>query len=185
MTDSHAHSSHEHHGHDHTHEHGHHDHETPVGAAHGSCCAPSAMEGESSSARLAASATLHCLLGCGLGEILGMIISTALGMGNVPSIVLAVFLGFVLGFALGVRPLLKAGLAFRPAMGQVLATEGLSIGVMEGAEVLAEVYTPGVMMAGLMDGIFWIGMGVALVAGFVAAFPVNFMLVRRGVRHQH
>ena len=63
--------------------------------------------------------------------------------------------------------------------------EGLSIAVMETAEVLAEVYTPGVMNAGLSDGIFWIGMVLALMAGFVAAYPVNYVLVKRGVRHCH
>ena len=51
--------------------------------------------------------------------------------------------------------------------------------------MLAEVYTPGVMSAGLSDGIFWIGMVLALMAGFVAAYPVNYVLVKRGVRHCH
>ena len=29
--------------------------------------------------RLALSATLHCLTGCGIGEVLGLVIGTALG----------------------------------------------------------------------------------------------------------
>ncbi len=135
--------------------------------------------------KLAFSTTLHCLLGCGLGEVVGMIIARALGWGNVPSIVLAVGLGFVFGFVLGMRPLLKAEFSFSRAFKTVLIAEGLSIAVMETAEVLVEVYTPGVMDAGLTDPIFWIGMSLALVAGFVAAFPVNLVLVRMGVRHQH
>jgi len=32
--------------------------------------------------KLALSATLHCLIGCGLGEVLGMIIGTMLTMSN-------------------------------------------------------------------------------------------------------
>ncbi len=135
--------------------------------------------------KLALSTTLHCLLGCGLGEVVGMVIATAIGLNNVSSIVLAVTLGFVFGFVLGMRPLLKARFSFARAFKTVLIAEGLSIAVMETAEVLVEVYTPGVMSAGLTDGIFWLGMLLALVAGFVAAFPVNYILVRRGIRHQH
>ena len=65
-----------------------------------------------SDARLATSATLHCLLGCGLGEIVGMLIAMELGLAMVPSIALAVSLGFVLGFILGMRPLRKHGYSF-------------------------------------------------------------------------
>jgi hypothetical protein len=35
--------------------------------------------------RLAASATLHCLTGCAIGEFAGMAIATALGWGNLAS----------------------------------------------------------------------------------------------------
>ena len=136
-------------------------------------------------AKLAASATFHCLLGCGLGEVVGMVLATMIGLGNVQSITLAVILGFVFGFFLGLRPLLKANLPFSHAFKQILVAEGLSIAVMETAEVMAEVYTPGVMSAGLGEGIFWLGMCFALIAGFVAAYPVNYVLVKRGVRHCH
>ena len=135
--------------------------------------------------RLAFTTTLHCLLGCGLGEVVGMIIARAVGLDTVSSIALAVVLGFVFGFVLGMRPLLKAQFEFARAFKTVLIAEGLSIAVMETAEVLVEVFTPGVMEAGLTDWIFWVGMGLALAAGFVAAFPVNLILVRKGVRHQH
>jgi hypothetical protein len=124
--------------------------------------------------RLAFSATLHCLLGCGLGEVGGMVIGTALHWDNVSQIVLAVVLGFIGGFALGIIPLLRAGFPFRRAFKQVLIAEGLSIAVMETAEVLTQVYTPGVMHAHVTDAVFWMGMGLGLVAGFIAAFPVNY-----------
>ena len=135
--------------------------------------------------RLAFSATLHCLLGCGLGEIAGMIIGTALGMDNVSRIILAIVLGFVFGFILGIIPLMKNGFPFMKAFKIILIAEGLSIAFMEAAEVLTEIYTPGVMQAGLTDWIFWAGMLFALFIGFIAAFPINILLVKRGIRHQH
>jgi len=55
------------------------------------------------------------------------------------------------------------------------SNENKSIVVMETADVLVEVYTPGVMAAGLGSGLFWGGMLLALTAGFIAAFPVNYV----------
>ena len=135
--------------------------------------------------RLAFQATWHCLIGCGIGEVLGMVVATSLGWGNVASIGFAVALGFFFGFVLGMRPLLKAGFPFKTAFKTVLVAEGLSIAVMEGFEVLTEVYTPGVMNAHLSDPIFLLGMLLALAVGFVAAFPVNLYFVKRGIRHVH
>ncbi len=134
---------------------------------------------------LAHSATLHCLLGCGIGEVVGVIIGTALGLSNLITLVLAVVLGFVFGFIFGMWPLLRAGFDFSRALRQVFIAETLSIVVMEATEVLVQVYTPGVMDAGLSSWIFWLGMGFALAAGYVAAFPVNYILVGRGIRHVH
>jgi len=37
----------------------------------------------------------------------------------------------------------------------------------------------------LLSWIFWLGMGLALVAGYIAAFPVNYVLVGKGIRHVH
>ena len=158
---------------DHLDHHHHHEHE------------PSEIQHTDSHIGLALSTTLHCLLGCGLGEVVGMVIATAASFGDVASIAFAVILGFVFGFILGMRPLMKAGFTLGRALRTVLIVEGLSIAVMETAEVLVEVYTPGVMEAGLADGRFWLGMALALAAGFCAAFPVNYLLVLKGVRHQH
>ena len=135
--------------------------------------------------RLATSATAHCLAGCGVGEVVGVIIGVAMGLTRVTTILLAVSLGFVFGFALGLIPLFRAGYTTRAAFKQVLIAEGLSIAVMEATEVLVEVYTPGVMSSGLSSPIFWLGMGLALLAGFTAAWPVNYWLVGKGIRHVH
>lgn len=140
---------------------------------------------EPSQARLATSATIHCLAGCGLGEVVGVVIGVSLGLTSIATLALGVSLGFVFGFGLGIMPLLRASFSMQWAMKQVLVAEGLSIAVMETAEVLVEVYTPGVMAAGLSSPRFWAGMLLALTAGFVAAFPVNYILVGRGIRHHH
>jgi len=138
-----------------------------------------------SRAKLAFSTTLHCLLGCGIGEVVGVIIGTAFLMTIINTMILAVSLGFVFGFILGIRPLLKAGFNLKRAFQTVFVAEGLSIAVMEATEVLVQVYTPGVMESGLTSWIFWAGMFLALTAGFIAAYPVNYYLIGKGIRHQH
>ena len=135
--------------------------------------------------KLAISATLHCLLGCGIGEVVGMIIATYLGLSMAASMALAILLGFVFGFALGIVPFIRKGISLAQSLKIVLVAEGLSIAVMEAFEVFTQWLIPGVMEAQLSDGIFWLGMGAALVVGFIAALPVNYFLIKRGVRHQH
>ena len=146
---------------------------------------PHHQKEEQSQAKLAFSATLHCLLGCGIGEVVGIIIGTALLMTTINTLILAVSLGFVFGFILGLRPLFKAGFKFKKAFRIVLIAEGLSIVVMEATEVLVQVYTPGVMEAGLSSWIFWAGMLLAMTMGFIAAYPVNYYLIGKGIRHTH
>jgi hypothetical protein len=41
------------------------------------------------------------------------------------------------------------------------------------------------MEATLSDSIFWLGMVAALIVGFIAALPVNYFMIKQGVRHQH
>jgi putative flippase GtrA len=135
--------------------------------------------------KLSLSATVHCLSGCGIGEVAGMIISTALGLNNLHSILLSVTLGFIAGILLGILPLKKYGFNLSKALKTVIIGEGLSIVVMEAFEIITELAIPGVMSAHLTDAIFWIGMIAALVVGFIAAFPVNYIFIKRGIRHQH
>jgi hypothetical protein len=135
--------------------------------------------------RLSVQATLHCLLGCGIGEVVGMIISTASGLSVLNSTVLSILLGFVAGLGLGIRPLVRAHFSIAGALKTVIVAEGLSIAVMEAFEVATQMAIPGVMTAHLTDMIFWAGMLASLVVGFVAALPVNFIMIRKGVRHQH
>ena len=132
---------------------------------------------------MAANATLHCLTGCAIGEIAGLMIGTALGLGTGVTIALAVGLAFLFGYALSTVPLIQAGLGFFAALSVVFAADTLSITVMELVDNLVMALIPGAMDAGLVNPIFWLGMMVALIAAFVAAFPVNRWLIDKGKGH--
>lgn len=143
-----------------------------------------AMEHDKSNLNtMAASATLHCLTGCAIGEIAGMLIGIELGLGNGATIILATVLAFLSGYALSTLPLLKTGLGFFAALSLVFAADTLSILTMEVVDNLVMYIIPGAMNAGLFDVLFWISMALSLAAAFAAAYPVNRYLLKRGKGH--
>lgn len=132
--------------------------------------------------KLALSATLHCLTGCAIGEVLGLVIGTGLGLTAFITIALSVALAFLFGYSLSLIPLLKS-MTFTESLKIALAADTLSIITMEITDNLVMVVFPGAMGAGLGNPLFWIAMCIALGAAFVAAYPVNRYLLRRGKGH--
>jgi hypothetical protein len=132
---------------------------------------------------LALSATLHCLTGCAIGEVAGMIIGTALGWSDWGTVALAVALAFLFGYTLTSLPLLRGGLALGAVIPIALASDTLSIAIMEVVDNAIMLAIPGAMEAGLTNILFWGSLSVALaIAGF-AAFPANRWLLKRGKGH--
>jgi len=132
---------------------------------------------------MAASATLHCLTGCAIGEVAGLVIGTALGWTNVATTILAVALAFIFGYTLSTLPLRKAGLGFFAALSIVLAADTLSIATMEVVDNMVMYIIPGAMHASLVDPLFWVSMPIALTAAYFAAFPVNKYLLTKNKGH--
>ena len=112
---------------------------------------------------VALSATLHCLTGCAIGEVLGMVIGTALGFSDLGTIALAVALAFLFGYGLTSLPLLRSGLALGAVIPIALASDTLSIAVMEIVDNAIMLIIPGAMDAGLDDVLFWGALSFALV----------------------
>ena len=139
--------------------------------------------------RLALSATLHCLTGCGIGEALGLVIANTLHWSNTASILLAVVLAFSFGYALSLRPLLIAGMGFAAAAKVAFVADTVSITVMEFVDNAIMLLIPGAMNASLGEPLFWTSLVLSLGGAFVAAYPVNRWLIARGqghaVMHQH
>lgn len=132
---------------------------------------------------MAASATLHCLTGCAIGEVLGLMIGTAAGFSTGATIALAVSLAFLFGYALSTLPLLRSGLSIGAAISLVFAADTLSIATMELVDNAVMALIPGAMDAGLVNPTFWIGMPIALGVAYLVAFPVNRFLLQRGKGH--
>jgi hypothetical protein len=132
---------------------------------------------------LAFSATAHCLTGCAIGEVLGVVIGTALGWADLPTIALAVVLAFFFGYLLTSLPLLRSGMALAAVIPIALASDTVSIAVMEFVDNAILLLIPGAMDAGLDDIGFWASLAFALLVAGVVAFPVNRRLISRGKGH--
>jgi hypothetical protein len=133
--------------------------------------------------RIAFSATVHCLAGCATGEVLGLVIGTALGFSDLATIALAVGLAFVFGYAFTSVTLLRSGLALSAVVPLALASDTISIAIMEVVDNGLMLLIPGAMDAGLGDIRFWLSMAVALLVAGAVAYPVNRWLIARGKGH--
>jgi hypothetical protein len=112
-----------------------------------------------------------------------MVIGTALGWSDVQTIVLAVVLAFFFGYSLTMLPLLRSGLALAAAIPLALASDTISIAVMEVVDNAIMLLIPGAMEAGLTNLLFWGSLAVSLLIAGAVAFPVNRWLIVRGKGH--
>jgi hypothetical protein len=133
--------------------------------------------------RLALAATVHCLTGCAIGEVLGMVIGTGLHWSNGPTVVASTALAFGFGYALTMRSLLKGGVALGAALRLALASDTISIALMEVVDNLFMLVVPGAMDAHLDQPLFWGALAGSLALAGVAAYPLNGWLIARGRGH--
>ena len=133
-----------------------------------------------------AQATLHCLTGCVIGEVTGLIIATLIGLSVWPTVILATTLAYISGFTLGLLPVVRdQGKTLKEAFKIIWIGEVISIGVME-IVMNATDYAMGGMTAGsILTWTFWLAILVAVPAGFLAAWPVNWWLLERDLKACH
>lgn len=123
----------------------------------------------------------HCYAGCGMGEITGVFVTVGLlSLGNwwVAGVTFA--LAYVAGFALTIGPLMQEGVGFHQAMIDALASETASITVMEVVAIGVDLLLA--RNATMADPIFWSSLVVSLSCGLIAAYPVNVLLIRWGIK---
>ena len=130
-----------------------------------------------------AQATFHCLIGCTIGEVAGLMIGVSMGLGVVLTIALAVVLAFIFGLSLAVIPVMRGqGLSLVQALRAIWLGEVVSIAVMEFVMNAVDLAIGGVQAMSVFAPIFWIGIAVAIPAGFLAAWPINHWLIGRELK---
>lgn len=130
--------------------------------------------------------TVHCLIGCGIGEIVGMLIAAALGWSRFGRLALAIILAFVLGYYLTYRGVRKHTETAKEAMKITAATDTASIATMETVDSTMELLIPNALMVTPFMPRFWWGLAISLTVAFILTVPVNrFMIARSPHQHQH
>ena len=131
-------------------------------------------------------ATLHCLTGCVIGEVAGLAIGVTLGLPAWQTIVLATTLAYASGITLGLVPVMRnRGVGFIAALRIIWIGEVISIGVMELAMNAVDYQMGGMGASSVFTWMFWRGLLFAVPAGFLAAWPVNYWLLKRELKACH
>ena len=138
------------------------------------------------SLRTSAQATLHCLTGCVIGEVAGLAIGVTAGLGIWPTIALATILSYASGITLGLLPVMKnRGVGLIDAFRIIWVGEVISIGVMELVMNFVDYQMGGMAAPSIASWMFWRGILFAVPAGFLAAWPVNYWLLKRELKACH
>ena len=136
--------------------------------------------------RTSAQATLHCLTGCVIGEVAGLAIGVTLGLAAWQTIVLATVLAYLSGMTLGLLPVMRSqGVGFLEALRIIWVGEVISIGVMEIVMNFVDYQMGGMGAPSIASWMFWRGILFAVPAGFIAAWPVNYWLIKRELKACH
>jgi len=136
--------------------------------------------------RLAAHSTLHCLTGCVIGELIGVFIGIETGLSTTHTIALATALSYLSGFTLGLWPVMKErGLSIIAALKIIWIGEVVSIGVMEIVMNAVDYSLGGMAATSFFSWQSIRGLMVAIPAGFLAAWPVNYWLLSRDLKACH
>jgi hypothetical protein len=136
--------------------------------------------------KTSAHATLHCLTGCIVGEVAGLMIGVSLGLSPWPTIILATALSYLSGMTLGLLPVMRdQGVNLWQALRIIWIGEVVSIGVMEIVMNFVDYQMGGIGAPSVASWMFWRGLVFAIPAGFVAAWPVNYWLLRKELKACH
>lgn len=123
----------------------------------------------------------HCYSGCGAGEVTGIFIAAGILSLNNTAVALITFLfAYVFGYGMTLGPLLHDGVPVKQALIDTFYSDTATIAVMEITAISLDLWLAA--DASMNQALFWNSLLLSLTAGLVAAYPVNVMLVRLGVK---
>lgn len=131
--------------------------------------------------------TMHCVAGDGIGILVGAVIGSVMSLERPVEVALEYGLGFGFGWTIFQLLFMRsmAGGSYWMALKRAFMPEFLSMNlVMTGMILIASLFWAAVGgKPGPLTPTFWFVMSMALLAGFVAAYPINWWLVAKGLKH--
>jgi len=131
--------------------------------------------------------TMHCVAGDGVGILVGAVLAPVLGLMGFAEVALEYVLGFAFGWmvfqALFMRDMV--GGSYPRSLSGTFIPELLSMNLLMAGMV------PAMMLLQMLFGrgtdpataAFWFVMSMALLVGFVVAYPMNWWMVRYNLKH--
>ena len=123
--------------------------------------------------------TVHCLIGCGIGEILGMLIASLFGWHRIGRLPLAIALSFIFGYLITYRGVRKEAKTSKDALKITLATDTVSITSMELVDNTIEFIIPNALLVTAASPRFWWGLALSLTIAFFITVPVNRYMMNK------
>jgi hypothetical protein len=131
--------------------------------------------------------TMHCAAGDGIGIIVGAAIGAALTLAFWPDFLLEYALGFSFGWAFFQAFAMRdmAGGDYLKSLKMTFLPEFLSMNCLMAGMMLVSMFWMPAVEGGHDPATpqFWFIMSMALIAGFAAAFPMNWWLVSNHMKH--
>jgi hypothetical protein len=131
--------------------------------------------------------TMHCVAGDGIGILAGAAVASYLTLSRPVDIALEYGLGFGFGWTIFQSLFMRdmAGGSYRRSLASTFISEFLSMNfLMAGMMPIASLGR--VAVGGKFSPLtpeFWFVMSMALLAGFIVAYPINWWLVANGLKH--
>jgi hypothetical protein len=130
---------------------------------------------------------MHCVAGDGVGILFGAVIGGALSLALLQDVALEYVLGFGFGWTIFQALFMKdsAGGSYGVALKNTFIPELVSMNCLMAAMVpissIAKANVPG--SESPLSISFWFIMSMALLAGFISAYPMNWWLVTNHLKH--
>ena len=134
--------------------------------------------------KLAVKHTVHCLIGCGIGEIVGMLIASAFGWHRIGRLPLAIAFAFIFGYLLTYHGVRKHTSSSKEAFKITASTDTVSIATMEIVDNTIELIIPNALLVTATQPRFWWGLALSLSIAFIITVPVNRYMISKNP-HQH
>jgi hypothetical protein len=131
--------------------------------------------------------TMHCVAGDGVGILAGAVIGAMIALPRIADLALEYVLGFGFGWTIFQALFMRgmAGGSYSRSLRSTFMSELLSMNcLMGGMIVVSTLAWKGVPEAHEpTQPLFWFRMSIALMVGFVVAYPMNWWLVANHLKH--
>ncbi len=131
--------------------------------------------------------TMHCVAGDGVGILVGAVLGSLLSLSMLMDIGLEYILGFGFGWTIFQALFMKDSIGglYPAALRKTFISELLSMNCLMAGMIPVAAVTKAAVAGGdnPLNPAFWFIMSMALLIGFIAAYPMNWWLVSNHLKH--